>query len=87
MTLNQTVYEENGPIYAGTQFVWSMFFNFAAYTSAITWLALFGYDNIKSTIAKLKARRATRGAETINFQYADQLNILQRAYPEVPGWW
>jgi hypothetical protein len=64
-----------------------MFFDYASYTAALSWMVLFGFDKIKSTIAKLKARRATRGSETINFQYTDQLNILQRAYPEVPWWW
>jgi hypothetical protein len=72
-------------MYAGTQFLWNMFFDFASYSSAVVWLLFFGYGKIKEAIIKTRARRANR--ENINFQYTDQLNILQRAYPEVPGWW
>jgi len=87
MSFNQTVYDENGSIYAGTQILWGMFFDYAAYTSAISWSLFFGFSKMKSTCAKMKARRATKGSKSINFQYTDQLNVLQRAYPEVPWWW
>ncbi|KAK6612809.1 hypothetical protein H4I96_02022 [Botrytis cinerea] len=35
-TLNETAYEEYGPIYVGTQQLWNMFFDYAAYTSGIS---------------------------------------------------
>lgn len=86
-TFNETAYAEHGPVYVGTQVLWGMFFDYASYTSGIVWMALFGYPKIKSTIAKLQARRRAGGTETINHQYGDQLNILQRSYKEVPWWW
>lgn len=86
MTFNQTAYEEFGPLYAGTQFLWSVFFDYASYTSAIVWMAVFGYGQIKASFGKLWARRK-QGSAKINEQFNDQLNILMRAYDEVPLWW
>jgi hypothetical protein len=88
VTFNETAYQENGPIYIGLQTRWNMFFDYASYTSAISWIAFFGFSKIRSTLSKLKARRrkSVKG-ETINHQYGDQLNILMRSYKEVPWWW
>jgi hypothetical protein len=86
-TLNQTAYAENGPLKLGTQMLWGMFFDYASYTSAISWIALFGWSQIYSAIKKIRARYNSTKGESINFQYTDQLNILQRSYKEVPVWW
>ncbi|KAL2070302.1 hypothetical protein VTL71DRAFT_13328 [Oculimacula yallundae] len=86
-TLNETAYEENGPLYLGTQMLWNIFFDYASYTSAVAWMALFGYSQIKATIKKLRARNNGKKGESINFQYNDRLNIIQRSYKEVPLWW
>ncbi|KFZ23947.1 hypothetical protein V502_01571 [Pseudogymnoascus sp. VKM F-4520 (FW-2644)] len=86
-TFNETAYAEHGQIYVGTQVLWSMFFDYASYSSGVVWLLCFGYPTIKATIDKLRARRRAGGKETINHQYDDQLNILQRSYEEVPWWW
>jgi len=67
--------------------LWGMFFDYASYTSAIAWVALFGYRQIKTTVKKLRARNNDKSGDSINFQYTDQLNILMRAYKEVPIWW
>jgi hypothetical protein len=65
-----------------------MFFDYASYTSALSWICFFGFTQIKDTITKLNARRKNPiKGETINHQYGDQLNILQRSYKEVPWWW
>ncbi|KAF2164176.1 hypothetical protein M409DRAFT_68072 [Zasmidium cellare ATCC 36951] len=85
-TLNQTAYDLNGPIYQGTQQLWSMFFDYASYTSAYAWIACFGYKQIRSAFTKFRARQKNPG-EGINHQYADRLNILMRSYKEVPLWW
>jgi hypothetical protein len=87
-TLNETLYEEYGPIYLGAQQLWNMFFDYAAYASGISWICFFGFRQIKDTLSKLNARRKnkTKG-ETINHQYNDRLNIIQRSYKEVPWWW
>ncbi|RDW75484.1 hypothetical protein BP6252_06626 [Coleophoma cylindrospora] len=86
-TLNTTVYEEYGPLYFGAQMLWGIFFSYAAYTSAIVWSLLFGWKAMKASIKKIQARRSSTKGQTINFQYTDQLNILQRSYLEVPIWW
>lgn len=87
VTFNETAYIDNGPVYLGTQMLWGMFFDYASYTSALVWMGLFGYTHIRNALAKLKARRQSKGKETIHDQYDDQLNVLQRAYKEVPWWW
>ncbi|TVY84677.1 Oligopeptide transporter, partial [Lachnellula suecica] len=88
-TLNQTAYEENGPLMLGTQMLWGTFFDYASFTSAIAWILTFGYPQIKAAYLKIRARNRNGNGkgESINFQYTDQLNILQRAYKEVPLWW
>ncbi|KAH6722867.1 putative oligopeptide transporter [Leptodontidium sp. MPI-SDFR-AT-0119] len=87
VTLNETAYEENGPLYLGTQMLWGMFFDYASYTSALMWMALFGFSQIRTTIKKIRARNSSKNGESINFQYNDRLNIIQRSYKEVPLWW
>lgn len=82
---NETAYEELGPVYVGTQLLWGMFFDYAAYTSSIVWVLCFGYTQIKDSMTKLWQRR--KSGTKISDQYGDQLNILQRAYPETPLWW
>lgn len=63
-----------------------MFFDYAAYTSALSWMAFFGFKQLKSTLSKIK-ERATKKNARISEQYDDQLSILQRSYDEVPLWW
>jgi hypothetical protein len=86
VSFNETAYEEFGPPYASTHFLWTVFFDYASYTSAIVWMALFGYGQVKSSVRKLWERRKT-GASKISEQFDDQLCILQRSYSEVPLWW
>ncbi|CAD6506363.1 BgTH12-07289 [Blumeria graminis f. sp. triticale] len=86
-TLNQTAYAEHGPLMLGAQMRWGMFFSYAAYTSAMTWMVLFGWEQIKATYIKLRERNLDVKGESMNHHYSDQLNILQRSYPEVPTWW
>lgn len=64
-----------------------MFFDYASYTSAVAWAGLFAYPTIKATFIKIRARNKSSKGESINYQYNDQLNILMRAYKEVPVWW
>lgn len=98
-SLNQTAYEENGPVFMGLQNVWATFFNYAKLPSAFVWMATFGASSIISTLKKNRqARRdrkyaakkqSTSGATqpNIHYQYTDRLNVLQRSYKEVPAWW
>ncbi|KAF9735171.1 hypothetical protein PMIN06_001512 [Paraphaeosphaeria minitans] len=98
-SLNETAWEEYGPAYMGLQFAWTTFFNYTKLPSAFVWLAAFGGSSILATFGKNMAARKARtearkqqtsaGAEepNIHHQYTDRLNILQRSYKEVPGWW
>ena len=87
LNFNETAYQELGPIYLGTQQLWSMFFDYSSYISALTWMALFGYPQIKDTVQKLRARAKDRGKDQINAFYEDRLNKIMRSYKEVPLWW
>ncbi|KAF3049233.1 hypothetical protein E8E11_007645 [Didymella keratinophila] len=98
-SLNETAWEEYGPAYMGLQFAWATFFNYSKLPSAFVWLATFGGPAIMATFAKNMAARKARsearkqssanGASesNIHHQYTDRLNVLQRSYKEVPGWW
>ncbi|KAF2442922.1 putative oligopeptide transporter [Karstenula rhodostoma CBS 690.94] len=86
-TFNETAYQEHGPIYVGTQQLWSMFFDYSSYISALTWMALFGYPKIRETVQVLRRRARDRGNDSVNDFYTDRLNVLMRSYQEVPLWW
>ncbi|KAK7700739.1 OPT superfamily [Botryosphaeria dothidea] len=85
ITFNETAYQELGPPYVGTQMLWGMFFDYAAYTSAISWMAFFGLKQLRASISKVRDR--WRHGAKISHQFDDQLSILQRSYAEVPLWW
>jgi OPT family oligopeptide transporter len=87
LRFNETAYQELGPVYMGAQYIWALFFDYASYISALTWMGLFGYKQIRDTLKKLRARAAHKGTDTINDFYSDRLNVLMRSYPEVPLWW
>lgn len=48
-------------------------------------MVLFGFDKIKEGVSNMFKRRG--GSDEISDQYNDQLNIIQRAYHDVPVWW
>jgi hypothetical protein len=85
-TFNQTAYEEYGPMYLGVHNLWTVFFDYASYISAYSWIAFFGAANIKKAYKKFRARKNNPG-QGINHQYTDRLNVLMRSYKEVPLWW
>ncbi|PYI14313.1 OPT superfamily oligopeptide transporter [Aspergillus japonicus CBS 114.51] len=88
--LNETAYEQYGPMYMGLQNAWATFFDYAKITAAVTWILTFGwtqvYTNVKKFIASRKKVSETPN-QGLNWQYHDRLNVLQRAYKEVPLWW
>ncbi|KAJ5092700.1 hypothetical protein N7456_008561 [Penicillium angulare] len=88
--LNETAYEHYGPMYMGLQNVWATFFDYAKLPAAITWIATFGYVQIKSNLTKIfrgnKESESSRG-QGIHHQYHDRLNVIQRQYKEIPLWW
>lgn len=87
MSLDEVAYAEHGPVYAGTQLLWALFFDYASYTSAIVWMLLFGYPLIKASAQRWGERRRGEKKPSVNHEYNDQLNVLMRSYSEVPVSW
>lgn len=88
--LNGTAYEQYGPMYMGLQNVWATFFDYAKLPAAVTWIATFGFFQVKGNLQKiLETRKASRGStgKGIHYQYHDRLNVIQRQYKEIPLWW
>ncbi|KAI2638773.1 OPT superfamily oligopeptide transporter [Hypomontagnella submonticulosa] len=74
-TFNQTAYEEYGTLHLGVHYLWSIFFDYASYVSAYSWIAFFGAGQIRQAFNKFRARR-NNPAQGINHQWY-----------EVPLWW
>lgn len=53
----------------------------------MVWMALFGYPQMKSVLAKFKERNRSGNKRSVNDQYTDPLNVIMRSYDEVPLWW
>ncbi|KAJ6096739.1 Oligopeptide transporter OPT superfamily [Penicillium sp. IBT 16267x] len=88
--LNETAYQQYGPMYMGLQNVWSTWFDYAKLPAAVTWIATFGYVQIRNNIKKiLGARKISKSSPEsgIHHQYHDRLNVIQRQYKEIPLWW
>ncbi|KAK6951186.1 hypothetical protein Daesc_007717 [Daldinia eschscholtzii] len=66
-TFNQTAYEENGPLYLGVHYLWSIFFDYASYVSAYSWIVFFGAGQIREGFRKFRARQKNPG-QGINHQ-------------------
>lgn len=64
-----------------------MFFDYASYSSALVWMLLFGYPQIKNSFQKFLQRRKNKTSGKVTEQYDDQINILQRPYDEIPFSW
>jgi len=56
LTLNETAFNLYGPVYMGAQRVWGIFFDYAAYSSAIAWIAIFAYKDVKYLLIRLKEK-------------------------------
>ncbi|THC93749.1 hypothetical protein EYZ11_006789 [Aspergillus tanneri] len=82
--LNQTAFDHYGPMYMGLQYAWATFFDYATITAAVAWIATFGFKQVSLNLRKALA---SRRAQSINHQYHDRLNVLQRQYQEVPLLW
>ncbi|KAJ5693293.1 hypothetical protein N7462_002716 [Penicillium macrosclerotiorum] len=88
--LNETAYEEYGPMYMGLQNVWATFFDYAKLPAAITWIATFGFTQVRQNFIKIfESRKSAKAAagQSIHHQYHDRLNVIQRQYKEIPLWW
>ncbi|KAF2108814.1 OPT oligopeptide transporter protein-domain-containing protein [Lophiotrema nucula] len=84
---NQTAYDELGPVIMSSPVIWQLFFDYASYISALTWLGLFGYPMLRDTVIKLRTRAKDKGRDKVSDFYNDRLNVLMREYKEVPLWW
>ncbi|SJM87693.1 uncharacterized protein ZBIST_3882 [Zygosaccharomyces bailii] len=82
VSFNQTACEKHGTVYINAQQAWNIYFDCAAFTSAITWILLFGRKDITSSLKKLKEKFLIK--KNINKLYNDRLNDIQSQYEEVP---
>lgn len=57
MHFNETAFHHYGPIYYGSQRLFNIFFDYAAYTCALCWLVTFGWKDLKKSWNNLKQRR------------------------------
>lgn len=73
-TFNASAYAHYGHVHLGAQRAWNIFFDYAAYVSGVVWVVVFGWDHFRRSFS---ARP----------QFHDRLNILNRAYAEVPWWY
>lgn len=90
ISFNETAYKINGPLHMGAQKSWAIFFDYAAYISALSWLGLFGREDIIKAFKKFKQRYSNKSDKTyvsISETYSDRLNKIQSAYKDVPLWW
>lgn len=88
--LNETAYAQYGPIYWGPQVLWNTFFDYAKIPSSISWVLLFGWKPLVRSWKRVRQsykEGKLNKSRTINHQYNDRLNVLQRSYDEVPMWW
>lgn len=86
--LNTTAYELYGPVHLGAQRSWNMFFDYAAYMSGIIWICLFGYDQLRTSLSRVRETyEDTDISSSSHGKYKDRLNRLYSNYEEVPHWW
>ena len=90
--LNETVYQEYGPMYMGLQNVWATFFDYAKLPAAVTWILTFGFVQVSGNLRKIFGTHKSENSEKsmnkgIHYQYHDRLNVIQRKYKEIPWWW
>lgn len=71
---NDAVYETLGPVRLGVERAWSLFFDYAAYLSAVTWVVIFTWPRLKQSFFEKR-------------HFNDRLNKLHADYPEIPSWW
>ncbi|KAJ6575778.1 OPT oligopeptide transporter [Mycena vulgaris] len=72
--LNQTKYDEVGVAYAGAQYLWCIFFAYAAFISALVWMALFAGPQITAAIKSLFTGKRV---------HHDRLSNMMEIYPKV----
>lgn len=83
---NQTAFDYYGPPYMGLQVRWTKFFNYVSYTSAFSWILLFGGPKLKQAAVGVYRRFRNNKGTSAHFTYNDRLNVLQRSYKDVPWW-
>ncbi|KAJ7924699.1 OPT oligopeptide transporter [Mycena leptocephala] len=71
---NQTRYDRVGLAYAGAQYLWCIFFAYAAFISSFVWMALFAGPQILAVLKSLFTGKRV---------HADRLSNMMGIYPEV----
>ncbi|KAJ6485410.1 OPT oligopeptide transporter protein-domain-containing protein [Mycena vitilis] len=71
---NQTRYEQVGVAYAGAQYLWDIFFAYAAFISSFVWMGLFAGPQIVAVFKSLFTGKRV---------HTDRLSNMMKVYPEV----
>lgn len=97
LKFNQKAYDHYGPVHLGAQRIWNIFFDYAAYVSALTWLLTFGWKEVSSSYRNLKSKDnaeaepllspAPKGRHKVSSRYTDKVNRLYSVYEDVPATW
>lgn len=94
LKFNEKAYQFYGPVHLGAQRVWNIFFDYAAYVSALTWLFTFGWKEINYTNVVSKETGETQpllssstGRHKVSSRYTDKVNQLYSVYEDVPTVW
>ncbi|KAF7344027.1 OPT oligopeptide transporter [Mycena venus] len=72
--LNQTRYDEVGLAYAGAQYLWCIFFAYAAFISSFVWMILFAGPQLLAAVKSVFTGKRV---------HADRLSNMMKVYPEV----
>ncbi|KAH3660378.1 hypothetical protein OGAPHI_006964 [Ogataea philodendri] len=83
LQLNETAYHLLGPVHFGTQRLANIFFDYAAYISAIVWIACFGIDDLRSSYRRLRCRYTNPS----HMQHTDRINKIYAKHDDVPNSW
>lgn len=71
---NSTEYKKYGSVHLGLERAWSMFFDYAAYLSGISWVLVFSWSSLKQSFLEKR-------------HFQDRLNKLHKEYREIPSSW
>ncbi len=81
---NKTAYDMYGPIYYGSQRLFNIFFDYAAYTSAIVWLVTFGWKDLEKSWLHVR-KWASRRSSGLTKEEIPLLSDHQPSFADLPA--
>ncbi|ODV84329.1 hypothetical protein CANARDRAFT_201006 [[Candida] arabinofermentans NRRL YB-2248] len=84
LKFNETAYELYGPVHLGYQRVMNIFFDFAAYTSAIMWIICFGRDDLKKTWLRMADVLKSKSSSSNIGNEPNERSFLLQEHSNIP---